>query len=340
MRAAVLEQFDEPLVVQDVPDPVPSSADAIVRTRASGMCQTDLRAFTGAIPTVELPRVIGHELAGEVVALGSNAAGVEEGDPVAAQLDIWCGTCQFCRTGKFDYCANLRRLGLEADGSHAEYVRIPARNLLPLPPEVSFEQGAAVPDAVGSAYHAVKSRAQLRVGQTIAIYGLGGLGLNAVQVAALSGATRIIAIARTPERRRLALELGATDAIDPDEVELVEAVREISDGLGVDAFIDLVGIEGSIDQAAQACKRGGRVVVVGYKVPAFESNTMRLVINETQIMGSRSSTRAEQQEAISLIAQGRLRPVVARRFALADVNDAYDELRGGSVIGRSVLVFP
>jgi D-arabinose 1-dehydrogenase-like Zn-dependent alcohol dehydrogenase len=300
------------------------------------MCQTDLKAINGFIPSVVLPRIIGHELAGEVVALGPGVVNVRVGDRVASQLDIWCEVCDYCKNGRFEYCSRLRRLGLERDGGHADLVCLPVRNLLPLPDEVSFEQGAAVPDAIGSAFHSIRSRADLRPGQTIAIYGLGGLGLNAVQIAAITGASRIIGIARTPERRSLALDLGATDVIDPD-AGLVPTIRDVTDGMGVDAFIDLVGIEGSVEQAAAAVKKGGRVVVVGYKVPVLSAQTMNLVLNEVQIMGSRSSTRGEQLEAIGLIAAGKLRSVVARRIPLENVNDAYQDLAAGMTIGRSVI---
>lgn len=339
MKAAVLERFHEPLAIREVPAPAPGAGEALVRTRASCLCQTDLKVLRGVIPTVQPPRIIGHELAGEVVALGPGAAGVKEGDRVISALDISCGVCAYCQVGKLDYCLALRRLGFEHDGAHAELVRLPARNLVVLPPTVSFEQGAAIPDAMGSIYHAIKARGDVRPGQTVAVYGLGGLGLNGVQIAALAGA-RVIAIARTPERRKLALELGAAEAIDPDAGDLVDAVRRAAGGLGVDCFVDLVGIEGSIEKAVGACRKGGRVVVVGYVVPTFQVTTMYLVYNEVQILGSRSSTRAEFQEVAQLVGEGRLRPILAERLRLEDVNAGYARLAEGRVIGRSVIVLP
>lgn len=339
MKAAVLERFNEPLVLREVPAPVPGPGEVLVRTRASCLCQTDLKVIRGVIPTVKPPRIIGHELAGEVAALGPGAGGVKEGDRVIAALDISCGTCAYCQVGRLDYCVALRRLGFEHDGAHAELVRLPARNLVPIAPAVSFEQGAAIPDAMGSVYHAIKFRGDVRAGQAVAVYGLGGLGLSAVQIAALAGA-RVIAIARTPERRKLALELGAAAAINPEGGDLVEAVRQASGGLGVDCFIDLVGIEGSIEKAVRACRKGGRVVVVGYVVPSFQVTTMYLVYNEVQVLGSRSSTRGEFLEVAQLVADGRLKPILAERLALEEVNAGYARLQEGKVIGRSVIVFP
>ena len=348
MKAAVLERFNAPLAIRDVPAPVAGPGEALVRTRASCLCQTDLKVMRGAIPTVQVPRIIGHELAGEVAALGPGAAGVpggagagaiKEGDRIIAALDISCGGCAYCQVGRLDYCLALRRLGFEHDGAHAEFVRLPARNLVPIAASVSFEQGAAIPDAMGSIYHAIKVRGDVRPGQAVAIYGLGGLGLSGVQIAALAGA-RVIAIARTPERRRLALELGASAAIDPEAGDLVAAVRDASGGLGVDVFVDLVGIEGSIEKGVRACRKGGRVVIVGYVAPTFQVTTMYLLYNEVQVLGSRSSTRADFLEVAQLVADGRLKPILAERLRLEDVNEGYARLQEGKVIGRSVIVFP
>lgn len=337
MKAAVLDRFNEPLVIREVPVPCPGPGEVLVRTRASSLCQTDLKVLRGALPSVQPPRIIGHELAGEVASVGPGVAGVQEGDRVVAAIDVVCETCAYCQVGKLDYCLALRRLGFEQDGAHAEFVRLPARNLVPIPPAVSFEQGAAIPDAMGSIYHAIKVRGEVRPGQTVAVYGLGGLGLSGVQIAALAGA-RVIGIARTPERRALALELGAAAAIDPQAGDLVEAVRQASGGLGVDCFVDLVGIEGSIEKGVRACRKGGRVVVVGYVVPTFQVTTMYLVYNEVQILGSRGSTRADFLEVVQLVADGRLKPLLAERLRLDDVNAGYARLAEGKVIGRSVVV--
>lgn len=338
MKAAVLERFNEPLAIRDVPAPAVGPGEALIRTRASSLCRTDLKVMWGLIPTVQTPRIIGHELCGEVAGLSPGAAGVKEGDRVVAGLDISCMTCAYCQTGRPDYCLHLRRMGFEHDGAHAEYVRLPARNLVPLPTNVSFEQGASIPDAMGAVYHGLKAQGNLRPGQTVAIYGLGGLGLSAVQIAVLAGA-RAIAIARNSARRKLALELGAVVAIDPEAGDLVDAVQRASGGLGVDCFLDLVGIEGSIEKGVRSCRKGGRVVIVGYTAPTFQVTAMHMVYNEVQILGSRSNTRADLLEIVQLMAEGRLRPVIDHRIRLEDANAEYARLQEGKVIGRSVIVF-
>lgn len=339
MRAAVLHQFDEPLDLREVPDPEPAPGEVVIRTRSAGICRTDLKIIGGAIPTVETPVIPGHELAGEVVAIGPGVAGVDEGDRVCVGLDITCGICHYCRRGELDHCMNLRRLGLEVDGALAEKVVVPAVNLIPIPDVVTFAQAATLPDAIGSPYHAVMGRAGVRAGHIVAVYGLGGLGLAAVQIAAVAGA-RVIGIARTEERRGLAQDLGATWSIDPRVGEVSEQIRDLTDGIGVHAFIDLVGIEGSVEQGVRSCRKGGKVVVVGYFVPEFSATMMRLVYDEVAIMGSRSSTRAELLEAMALVEQGRVQPVIGAELGLEDVNRGLDQLRDGSVIGRAVVNIP
>jgi D-arabinose 1-dehydrogenase-like Zn-dependent alcohol dehydrogenase len=339
VKAAVLDGFNEPLDVREVDAPEPGIGEVIVRTRAAGICRTDLKVVDGSIPTVETPRIVGHELAGEIAAIGPGVPGVEEGARVAVGLDITCSICAYCRRGELDHCADLVRLGLEQDGALAEYVRVPAANLIDIPPNVSFAEAATVPDAIGSPYHAVVNRAGVGVGDIVAVYGLGGLGLIAVQVAAIAGA-RVIAIARTEERRRLAEELGATWSIDPNAGEVSTQVRDLTEGLGVDAFIDVVGIDGSVEQGARSCRKGGKVVVVGYVVPQLTTEMTRLVLGEVAIMGSRSSTRGELIDAMSLVGIGRIRPVIGAEFRLEEVNEAMEQLRAGTIIGRAVVTFP
>lgn len=339
MQAAVLDQFSGPLVVKEVEDPEPKPGEVLIRTRAAGICRTDLKVIDGSIPTVETPLIPGHEIAGEVVALGSGVEGIDGGARVTVCLDLACGHCEYCQSEQANYCAKLRRLGFERDGGLAEFVSVPARNVVVVPETVAFEEAAAIPDAVGSPFHAVLNRAEVRPGHTVAVYGLGGLGLMAVQVAALAGAD-VIGIARTPERRELAQTLGAEVTVDPSEGDLGERLRELTGGVGVHSFIDLVGIEGSVAQGIRACRKGGRVVVVGYSEPDFTGSMMPLVYNEVAVLGSRGSTRAELLQATSLVGQGRLRPVIGKRISIEQIEEeGIASLRDGSVIGRIVVLF-
>lgn len=340
MKAAVLERFGGPLVIATaLSEPEPGRGDIVLRTRAAGICRTDLKVIDGAIPTTPTPIVPGHEIAGEVVAVGEHVESVAVGDRVLVGLDVSCGLCSYCVIGERDHCSRLRRLGMELNGGLAEYVRAPAGNAIVLPDEVTFADAAVIPDALGSPYHAVVTLAKVRVGQVVAVYGLGGLGLSAVQIAALAGA-RVIAIARTPQRRDLALTMGADAAIDPDAAPLSEQIKDLTSGVGVDVFVDLVGIEGSSEQALASCRKGGTVIVLGYNDPRLNVPMMRMVYDEIIVRGSRGSTRQDLMEVVDLVAGRRLTPVIGRRVALEGVNEALVGLRAGDVIGRTIVEFP
>ncbi|HSK23026.1 MAG TPA: zinc-binding dehydrogenase [Egicoccus sp.] len=339
MRAAVLREFGAGLDVTQVPDPTPGPGDAIVRTGAAGVCRTDLKVVDGVVPTVPLPIVPGHELAGEVVAVGAGVDAAAIGTRVLVGLDLSCGDCAYCVVGELDHCQRLRRLGMEVDGALGEFVRVPAANLVPLPGDLSYADAATVADAVASPYHAVVGGADVRPGQIVAVYGLGGLGLATVQIARTAGA-EVIGIARTPARRELAEELGASWTVDPRDGPVSEQIRDRTDGLGVHAFFDIVGIEGSIDQGVRSCRKGGRVVVLGYMVSEAVAPMLRLVYDEVSVAGSRGSTRADLRAALRLVGDGRVRTVIGDRVQLGEVNAALDRLRAGTTIGRAVVEFP
>jgi propanol-preferring alcohol dehydrogenase len=339
VKAAVLDTFGAPLrVAADVGDPQPGAGEVVVRTRAAGLCRTDLKVIDGVIPTVPLPHVPGHEVAGEVVAVGPGVTSARVGDRVLVVLDLACGACRACRTGAWHHCTALERLGIERDGGLAEFVRVPAHNAVPVPEGVDLADAAVVPDAVASPYHAVVRLAGVGPADTVAVYGLGGLGLSAVQIARLAGAS-VVAIARTPARRRLAEELGARWTVDPDAGAVSDQIRDLTGGRGVDAFVDLVGIEGSAEEGMRSCRKGGTVVVVGYVVPRLDVPMMQLVYDEIVVRGSRGSTREDLLQVLDLVSDGRVRPVIAERIGLDDVNGALDRLRAGAVIGRSVVEF-
>jgi propanol-preferring alcohol dehydrogenase len=334
----VLKSFGDPLSVEEVDDLRPGPGEVTIHARAAGVCRTDVKVMDGVIPSVSLPIIPGHELAGEIAEVGFGVTGVAQGDRVLATLDLSCETCSFCLDGKPNFCSNLRRLGIEADGAFAEIVAVPAVNLHRIPDNLSFPEAATIPDAVAAPYHAVVGHARVHPGQTVAVYGLGGLGLAAVQVSRLCGA-RVIAIARTPERRALSEELGATWSIDPRDAPVGTQILELTKGLGVDAFIDVVGIESSFREAAACTRKGGVIVVVGYLAPEMAVPTASLIMGEISIVGSRTATAGEVRNVISLVADGALRPIIDRELPLSDINSAIDGLRAGEVIGRSVVTF-
>ncbi len=337
MRALVLEQFDGPFIAKDVPTPVIAPHEALVRVTHVGVCGTDVKIRGNRMGIGVIPLIMGHEIAGLVAEVGSAVRGFAPGDRVVVNFYVTCGRCTFCRTGRDTLCAEVRQHGFSLDGGFAEYVVTPGVNLCKVPDNVPLEQACILGDAVATSYHAITRRAQVRPGTTLAIVGVGGVGLHALQIARLAGAF-VIAVDVSEARLDLARKLGADAVVDARSGPFHEAVRRLTDGQGVDVVIELVGSAATLPSSYQSVRRAGRLVFVGYS-PGVPLSAMphELVRNELEIVGSRANTKQELQETMDLVAQGRITPIVDRVMPLADVEDAFDALRQGRPLGRNVL---
>ena len=172
MRAVVLNAVNQ-VKIQNVPDPEPGPGQVLVKIEVSGLCTTDRDLITGHTPIVEYPRILGHQAAGKVATLGTGVTEFETGDRVVSTIDIVCGDCSYCRKGRSNLCKKLKRIGFERDGSHAEYVLVPAANLVHLPETIPFDQGSILADAVASMYHALVTRAKMKAGDKVVLLGIG-----------------------------------------------------------------------------------------------------------------------------------------------------------------------
>jgi len=338
MPAVVVARYGGPLVVMDCPIPRPGPCEVLVRVRASGLCSTDLHLLSGRQPLGELPRILGHELAGEVAELGHGVAGWQVGDRVTAAIDVTCGQCRHCRSGETQRCPSMQRVGFERDGGHAEYVMLPAANLVALPVELSYEEAAILPDAVACMYHSLIHQGGLHVGQRVLILGVGGLGIHGVQIARLSGA-QVIATSRRQERLALAKQYGAK-GVNPARQSLEEAVAEFTGGEGVDLVVDNIGTRASVRQGLGLLRPGGKFLVVAYLDETFEIPSIPLFKTEQQIIGCRGSTKQDLIDVVRLTQLGQLTPVVGARYALEQVREATARLESGDLVGRIVLTRP
>jgi len=323
MRALILERFGGPFVAKDVPTPVIAPHEALVRVRNVGVCGTDVK--------------IRANRAGEVAEVGAEVHGFAAGDRVVVNFYLTCGRCRFCRAGRDTLCPETRQHGFSIDGGFAEYVKTPGVNLCKVPDHVSLEGACILGDAVATSYHAITKRAQVRPGTTVALVGVGGVGLHALQMARLAGAW-VVAIDVSEARLELARSLGADAVIDARRGPFHDAVRKLTDGQGVDVVLEFVANEITLPSSYQSVRRAGRLVFVGY-TPQLPLPVMphELVRNELEIVGSRANTKQELQETMDLVAGGRIKPIVDRVIPLADVENAFDALREGRPLGRNVL---
>jgi S-(hydroxymethyl)glutathione dehydrogenase/alcohol dehydrogenase len=366
MRAVVLPAVTAPMVVEDIPTPVPRAGEVLLRVRACGVCHTDLHVVKGEV-RFPLPAVLGHEVSGVVEALGPGVAGIDRGTPVVASFIMPCARCRFCAVGRDDLCETffaLNRLRgvlydgqtrlARADGSPlamysmaglAEYCVVPATDVFPLPAGLPLADACILGCAIMTAYGAVKHQAALRPAEAVAVVGVGGVGSNVIQLARLAGASRIVAVDVRPEKLDAARRLGATDAVDASGGEAVAAVRGLTGGEGVDVAFEALGRPETVTAAFKMARDGGRVVVIGIApgtTPAPIEIT-HLVRRGIRLQGSYGArVRGDMPELVALAAAGRISVTepISRRYRLDEADLAYRSLDRGEIIGRAIVVLP
>jgi S-(hydroxymethyl)glutathione dehydrogenase/alcohol dehydrogenase len=362
MNAAVLYEVSKPLVVEDVELLEPRAHEVRVRYSANGVCHSDLHVMTGDYPH-PLPVVLGHEAAGVVEAVGAGVESVAPGDHVCSSYIPSCGRCGYCIGGTPTLCAlrdkprwfmldgtpRLRRNGqdlhhfLQVSG-YATHAVLPEDSVIPIRRDAPLDVVCLVSCGVLAGAGPVMNRAKVPPGATVAVFGCGGVGLNAIQASRLMGAAKIIAVDLLPQKLAWAEEFGATHCVDASREDPVARVQAIAGGGGVDFAFEVVGLAQTIEQAVLSTHRGGMAVVVGV-CPAGT----RLSLDPTLFLQQRTLTgtsfggghqRTDVPMLIDLFMSGRyrLRELVSRRLPLSEINEAFDLLRQGEV-KRSVIVY-
>jgi 2-desacetyl-2-hydroxyethyl bacteriochlorophyllide A dehydrogenase len=334
----VLEAYNTELKPSERAKPQPQPGEIVLRVSHCGICGTDLKIASGKLASiVRLPHVPGHEIVGQVESVGRGVQGIREGDRGVAYFYIGCGVCELCRSGKENVCFSLRRLGFERDGGFAEYVSMPAYNFCGYEADIPGEKMAVLPDAVATSYHALKTMGEVRIGQTVLIVGLGGLGIHALQLAKLMGAA-VVGTSRRPEVQEAAQGYGADLVVNPAEGDPLQAIRDFTRGRGVDVVIENVGTGETMSWSLPALKKGGKLVLVGYdpSTPVV-LDSLSMHYNEWTVRGSRVSTRQELVEVIGLVQRRLIDPVVTRVLPLAQANQGLAEVASKKNVGRVVL---
>ena len=340
MKAMALEQFGGPLSWQEVPEPEIGPRDVLIRVAANGLCATDLKIADGLVPTVTLPHIPGHEAAGEVVAVGVATPGLQPGDHITVYPTESCGFCDYCRRGMENYCSDAPRTGFELNGGFGEYMRVAGRNAVKISPEVPWAEAAIIPDAIASVYHALTYRAKVQAGETVAIIGVGGLGIHAIQVAGLLGA-RVIAADVAPDKLDGAAEFSPAAIINSREQDLPQRVKELTGGMGADVVVETVGgnaVAAVLPQSIGCLKLGGRLVVLGYNYGILLAvDTADLIYGQWSILGARASTLQDVVDVARLVERGKLKPVVSELYPRQQAEQALARLRENPPLGRIVL---
>ncbi len=340
MKAVRLIEPDHPLQLQDIPIPGIGENDTLVRVKAAGICHTDVHYRAGKSPVHPLPRTPGHEIAGTVEQVGNLVTSVNIGDRVCIHYVLSCGSCYYCNTGNDQFCIHGSMIGRYTDGGYAEYIAVPQRNLVPLPGEIPFEQGAILMCSSATAFHALR-KSRLQGGETVAIFGIGGLGFSAIQLAYAFGALEVYAVDIDTEKLKLSEKFGAIP-INATSNDPVSEIRSLTQGKGVNVAIEMIGLPQVMKQAIQSLASMGRAVIVGITQNPLEIDTYReLLGREAEIIGSNDHLLHELPLLLELARRGKLNlsDAITRTIPLDAnaINHAMDNLENFSSGVRTVI---
>jgi propanol-preferring alcohol dehydrogenase len=340
MRAMVLRGPNTPFEKVTLPDPTPGPGEAVARVITCGAGLTIQHVKAGR-RKVTFPRIIGHEITGEIVALGAGVSALKVGDPVTAYFYLNCGHCRHCLSQREPLCPHSGgNVGMECDGGYAEYIKLPAHIFIRLPEALDHRKHPAeigvITDALATPLKVLR-RAAVRPGETVAVIGAGGgVGIHQVMIARWAHA-RVIAVDVAAEKFAACRRAGAQETVDPSAVDPVEALRALTHGRGVDVVIDYVCTADTLEAGVKALGRGGRLVVLGGAARPFTAPAHDLLTNEQSILGSRYVTRADILEACDLVARGDIWPLVTELRPLEEAEAVHARLERGAVTGRAVL---
>jgi propanol-preferring alcohol dehydrogenase len=336
MKAAVFYGAHQPLKIEDVPRPEISPEEALIKVAACGVCHTDLHYLEGVPTFKKPPLILGHEASGIVTKAGEKVSNVKENDRVLIPPVLTCGSCYNCRIGRENLCRNIIMIGNSIDGAYAEYTKIPAKDLIKLPAKIPLEEASIISDAMSTPFHALKNRANVRPGDSVVIYGVGGVGLNAVQIAAALGAF-VIAVDKVEEKLQFARELGASETINVDVENPVKVVRRITGG-GADVAVEAIGIPEVMRMAYDSVRWGGRAVIVGYSDKDLCISAARLMFREIEVYGSLGCRIVDFPPLVDMVRRGKLKLLVSDKMPLDQINEVLEMLKKGKIRMRAIVI--
>ena len=348
MRAMRIHELGGSFRLETVPVPKPGPNDALLRLGATGVGLTlvIMRRTPGLIS--RYPRTMGHEIAGEVVEVGPEVRTVRPGDRVTAHFYLTCHNCNFCRSGRETLCPEFQGyVGLACDGGYAEYMTLPALNLCQVPEGVSALDACVAADAICTPYHNCVAEAQIKPGDLVAVIGAGGgVAIHAVQMAQACGG-HVIGVDVSERKLETVSKLGAFAVVNPQKNDPVEEILALTQGRGVDAYLDYVATRQTLEAGLACLARGGKLVIVGYRPPAayggaspsFTVDPLEFLSRGQEIHGSRYCSMLELRQSLELIRQRRIKPIVTETFKLEDTEKAFQMLEKNEITGRAAVVF-
>ena len=341
MKAAFFKEHGgaDRILYDDYRDPAAETGEVVVRVSACGLNHVDLLLLDGRFPPPEgLPHVNGCEVTGTVEAAGAGVKGLARGQRVIVFPGFSCGTCEFCLRGERTVCLRYGYLGAHKDGGYAELVKAPATNILPLPETISFENGAAVPLAMLTSWHALVHQARLQPGQTVLVHAAGsGVGSAAIQIARLVGA-RVMTTVGADDKLEFAKALGVEHVVNYRTGDFVEEAKKWSGKRGVDVVVEHIGGE-TFEKSIYALARLGTLVTIGSHDTHWGRLDLRHVYSKNlRVVGTNLGSILELRTILDYIVAGRLEPVIDRAFPLKDARQAVQHVLDRKNKGKVLLV--
>lgn len=323
MKAVVYEAFTQPLSLQTVPDPTPANSGVVIQVKGTGICRSDWHGWMGHDPTIQLPHVPGHELAGVVVAVGKSVVRWRVGDRVTLPFVCGCGQCPQCIAGQHQVCDQQFQPGFTHWGSFAQYVAIDYAdvNLVRLPETLDYVTAASLGCRFSTAFRAIVAQAKVTAGQWVAVHGCGGVGLSAIMIANALGAN-VIAVDISPEKLELARSVGAVAGVNASNEDVVEAVREMSQG-GVHVSLDALGSPTTCFNSIANLRKRGKHIQVGLMLAEHRHPMVpmdQIIANELEIFGSHGMQAYQYDALLCMITAGKLQPekLIGKTIRLED----------------------
>lgn len=336
MKAAVLHELKKPMSIEEVERPVPGEGEVLIKVEASGVCHSDLHVADGDwkqfASITKLPVIVGHEVAGKVVEVGPGVRELKVGDRVGVPWIYWtCGECEFCREGNENLCVKQKITGVTVNGGYAEYIKAPASHATKIPDSVSSAQAAPLFCAGVTVYRAIM-QAKPQRGQRLAVFGVGGLGHLAIQIAMHLG-LEVSAVDVADDKLALAKSLGAANAFNAATANVVKEIRRLG---GAHIVLVTSGSKTAYDTAFYCVRPTGTLLAVGLPANEISFPAIMMAAGEVNIKASAVGTREDLKQVLALAAAGKLHCQVASR-PLADVNAVFEDMRAGKIAGRVVL---
>ena len=343
MKAMILKAANVPFEPAELPDPAAGPGEAVARVLACGAGPTIQHIKAGRIQA-EFPRIIGHEITGEIVEVGAGVKSLAVGDPVTAYYYLNCGHCRWCLANLEPLCNDSGgNVGRNCDGGYAQYIKLPAHIFIRLPEGLDYKAHPAeigiVTDALATPYKVLR-RARVAAGETVAVFGAGGgVGIHQVMLAKWAKA-RVIAVDIARDKFDACRRAGADETVDPSSCDVVEALRDLTRGEGVDVAIDYVSSTSTLEAGAKALGRRGRLVTLGGAGQPFRVSSLDMLLKEQDLLGSRYVTRVEVLETLDLVARREVWPIVTDVRPLAEAEALHERLERGGITGRAALLMP